>query len=81
MENNRLTAQTAPLCGRSATPLATGRRGPVAKRRYQEGLFKQENRQRPTRNGSQAKELLDALASMSAGEKTRSEIRKIGSSG
>ena len=43
MENNRLTAQTAPLYGRSATPLATGRRGPVAKRRYQEGLFKQEN--------------------------------------
>ena len=39
MENNGLTAQAAPLYGRSATPLTAGRRGPVARRRFQKGCF------------------------------------------
>lgn len=41
-EIKRLISAPAPFEGRTATPL-TGQRGPVAKRRYQEGLFKIEN--------------------------------------
>ena len=41
-EIKRLISAPLPFEGRTATPL-TGQRGPVAKRRYQEGLFKKEN--------------------------------------
>src|SRR5215472_14721206 len=39
----RLPFSPVPIESTPATPLHTGRRGPVAKRRYQEGLLKKEN--------------------------------------
>lgn len=42
-ENQELRSGTPPSYISGATPPFTGRKGPVPKRRYQEGLFKKEN--------------------------------------
>jgi hypothetical protein len=42
-DSTRLISAQAPSYVGTATPPLTGQRGPVAKRRYQEGLFKKEN--------------------------------------
>src|SRR5271165_7504364 len=43
MRNPDLICTNAVLDNQEATPSTTGRRGPVARRRFQEGLFKREN--------------------------------------